>query len=129
MSYDWADFLKLAASLESAPDSPGPREAALRSAASRAYYAAFHHALDHAIKEGFSPAYTGDDHKRVQAHFRRYSPPSKARRKIAQELDRLLAERHKADYRNVIGKRPASLASHALGMATRIIDNLKSLDI
>ena len=129
MSYDWAEFLKLAESLESDPDSPGPREAALRSAASRAYYAAFHHALDHAIKEGFSPAYTGDDHKRVQAHFRRYSPPSKVRSKIAQELDRLLAGRHKADYRNEIGKRPESLASHAIGMARRIIQNLKSLDI
>ena len=129
MSYDWAEFLRLAESLESNPDSPGPREAALRSAASRAYYAAFHQALDHAIGEGFSPAYTGDDHRRVQAYFRRYSPPSKIRRKIAQELARLLAERHKADYRNDIGKRPQSLASHAIGMATRIIENLKSLNL
>jgi uncharacterized protein (UPF0332 family) len=129
MSYDWAEFLQLAESLESAPDSPGPREAALRSAASRAYYAAFHHALEQATREGFSPAYAGDDHKRVQAHFRRYSPPSKIRRKIAQELDRLLAERHKADYRNEIGKRPESLASHAIGMARRIIQNLKSLNV
>lgn len=129
MSYDWAEFLKLAESLESDPDSPGPREAALRSVASRAYYAAFHHALEHAIKEGFSPAYTGDDHRRVQTYFRRYTPPSTIRRKIAQELDRLLAERHKADYRNDIGKRPESLASHAIGMARRIIQNLKSLDL
>ena len=129
MSYDWTDFLKLAASLAANPDSPGPREAALRSAASRAYYAAFHQAFDHAVGEGFSPAYAGDDHKRVQAHFRRYTPPSKIRRKIAQELDRLLALRHKADYRNDIGKRPESLASHAIGMAKRIIENLKSLDI
>ena len=129
MSYDWIEFLKLAESLESAPDSPGPREAALRSAASRAYYAAFHHALEQATKEGFSPAYTGDDHKRVQAHFRRHTPASKVRRKIAQELDRLLVERHKADYRNDIGKRPESLVSHAIGMATRIIENLESLDI
>ena len=129
MSYDWIEFLKLAESLGSSPDSPGPREAALRSAASRAYYAAFHQALEHAIGEGFSPAYTGDDHKRVQAHFRRYSPPSRARRRIALELDRLLAERHKADYRNEIGKRPESLASHAIGMATRIIQNLRSLSL
>jgi uncharacterized protein (UPF0332 family) len=129
MSYDWVEFLELAESLESNPDSTGPREAALRSAASRAYYAAFHQAMDHAIREGFSPAYTGDDHRRDQTYFRRHSPPSKIRRKIAQELDRLLAERHKADYRNDIGKRPESLASHAIGMATRIIENLRSLDI
>jgi uncharacterized protein (UPF0332 family) len=129
MSYDWAEFLELAESLESNPDSIGPKEAALRSAASRAYYAAFHQALDHAIREGFSPAYTGDDHRRVQAYFRRYSPPNKTRRKIAQELNRLLAERHKADYRNDIGKRPESLASHAIGMAKQIIQNLKSLDL
>jgi hypothetical protein len=128
MSYDWIEFLELAESLESGPDSPGPREAALRSAASRAYYAAFHQALEYATREGFAPAYTGDDHKRVQAHFRRHTPASKARRRIALELDRLLAERHKADYRNDIGKRPESLASHAVGMATRIIQNLRSLN-
>jgi uncharacterized protein (UPF0332 family) len=129
MSYDWTEFLELAELLGSSPDLPGPREAALRSAASRAYYAAFHKALEHAIGEGFSPAYTGDDHKRVQAHFRRYTPPSKVRRKIAQELDRLLAERHKADYRNEIGKRPQSLASHAIGMARPILQNLRSLSL
>jgi uncharacterized protein (UPF0332 family) len=129
MSYDWVEFLKLAESLESKPDSPGPREAALRSAASRAYYAAFHQALERATREGFSPAYAGDDHKRVQEHFRHYTPPSKTRKKIAQELDRLLTERHKADYRNDIGKRPESLANHAIGMATRIIRNLNSLNL
>ena len=41
MSFEWADYLKLAAALAEEPDSLGPEEAALRSAASRAYYAAF----------------------------------------------------------------------------------------
>jgi hypothetical protein len=41
MSFDWADYLKLAEALTQAPTVPGPEEAALRAAMSRAYYAAF----------------------------------------------------------------------------------------
>jgi uncharacterized protein (UPF0332 family) len=41
MSFDWADYLRLAESLVSNPNAPGPEEAALRAAISRAYYAAF----------------------------------------------------------------------------------------
>ena len=57
MSFNWTEFLTFAEALQADPDSPGPPEAALRSAASRAYYAAFHRALDVAIKEGFSPTH------------------------------------------------------------------------
>ena len=42
MSFNWTDFLTLADALVRAPNSPGPEEASLRSAISRAYYAAFH---------------------------------------------------------------------------------------
>ena len=41
MSFDWADYLKLAEALTQSLTVPGPEEAALRAAMSRAYYAAF----------------------------------------------------------------------------------------
>lgn len=48
MSFDWVDFLALADALVRDPNSPGPEEASLRSASSRAYYAAFCSARDFA---------------------------------------------------------------------------------
>lgn len=37
MIFDWADYLKFAEALQANPEAPGPREAALRAATSRAY--------------------------------------------------------------------------------------------
>lgn len=98
MSFDWTDFLALAEALESAPDLPGPPEAALRSAVSRAYYAAFHCAMNVASEEGFDPSGSGSDHRNVPLHFRRHKT-NDTRCKIALELDRLRDNRRKADYK------------------------------
>lgn len=127
MSFDWSDFLSLASALSSQPDIPGPPEAALRSAASRAYYAAFHSALTLARTEGFVPTYTGKDHFSIRDYFRSHNPTSSQRRKIAVELERLYDLRRVADYRASLNRPPSSLASHALGMANRIIAILNSL--
>ena len=126
MSFDWTEFLTLAEALQSDPSMPGPPEAALRSAASRAYYAAFHCALNHARNEGFAPHYSGEDHARVRAYFRDQGS-NETRRKISVELDRLYDQRRRADYLDVLGKRPDSLASHAVGLARSVIRNLESL--
>lgn len=127
MSFDWTEFLTFAEALQLTPDSPGPPEAALRSAASRAYYAVFHHALNFACKEGFEPSSQASDHKEIQDHFRNHKPPDRIRRKIARELERLCDQRRQADYDTVLHKKPASLAGHAIGMARRVLENLDSL--
>jgi uncharacterized protein (UPF0332 family) len=127
MRFDWTDFLTFAEALQLTPDSPGPPEAALRSAASRAYYAAFHHALDLACKEGFGPSFQASDHKQVQDHFRNCKPPDRIRQKIARELERLCDQRRQADYDAVLHKEPVSLAAHAIGMARSVLGNLNSL--
>jgi len=127
MSFDWTEFLTLAEALQSAPDSPGPPEAALRSAASRAYYAAFHCALKFACRDGFVPTYSGDDHRKVQAHFRGYKPPDQTRRAIALQLDRLLKQRHEADYYATLKRQPASLAGQAIGMAKNVLEKIEIL--
>ena len=74
MRFDWTEFLTLAEALRAAPGSPGPPEAALRSAASRAYYAAFHSALIFARREGFAPSFLKDDHKEIRAYFAHIDP-------------------------------------------------------
>jgi len=127
MSFDWVDLLRLAEALESAPDSPGPPEAALRSAVSRAYYAAFHCALNLASKEGFVPSYSGDDHQKVQAHFRNSSPSDSNHRKIAVELGRLYRNRCAADYDDALRSQPGSLASLSINMARSVLSKLNSI--
>jgi uncharacterized protein (UPF0332 family) len=127
MSFDWAEFLTLAEALQSAPDSPGPQVAALRTAASRAYYAAFHCAVDLALGEGFELTHRGEDHKRIQDYFRNYKPPSPLRRKISLELNRLYNHRREADYDNNLKRQPGSLAAQAIGMARDVLNKLGSL--
>lgn len=127
MLFDWTEFLTFAKALESDPSSPGPPEAALRSAASRAYYAAFHEALKFARSEGYDPMRTGDDHKRLREYFRDHKPNDKRRRRIATELRRCWDQRRQADYDATLYKSPASLAGHAVGMARSVLEELDSL--
>lgn len=125
MSFDWNDFLIFARSLERDPLVPGPDEAAVRSAASRAYYAAFHLAIELAETEGFSRKRTGDDHVEIRRYYRNHQPTNKSRLKIAQELERLHNKRREADYHSQISS--PHLATYAIGMAEQIIALLESL--
>ena len=131
MSFEWRDFLSLARSLEAASASPGPAEAAQRTAASRAYYAAFHCAISVGMQEGYIPHYSGEDHKRVQAHFREFRTPDadtrQAHKKVAAQLDRLLDYRRMADYIDTPTTTPRALADMALGLADTVIRTLDSL--
>jgi uncharacterized protein (UPF0332 family) len=126
MSFDWSEFFSLAEALTSNPGLPGPEEAALRSAASRAYYAVFHCALNLAKEEGFVPSNSGDDHKKVQAYFRNCKS-SEIRKKIALELDRTYNNRCKADYDGDLRSRPSSLACNTIAMAKNVFTNLSVL--
>jgi hypothetical protein len=65
MSFNWIDYLTFATALVNNPETPGPSEAALRSAISRAYYATFRSALEFATSEGYHPRSSGDDHSSV----------------------------------------------------------------
>lgn len=126
MSFNWADFLTFAQRLQGNPNKPGPDEAALRSATSRAYYAAFQVALNVAQEEGYLPHYTGSDHHQVRKHFRNHNT-NKIRRKISTELKRLSDNRRKADYEDVLRQSPDILAQLTIGMAERVLNNLESL--
>jgi len=130
MTYDWSEFLTLAEGLFSAPDSPGPPEAAFRTAASRAYYSAFHSALTLACREGYQAGYMKDDHRGVPAHFRDSRHRDALRSKIATELDRLRDFRNEADYRHSLTpSSPKSLADLAIRMAKSVLQNVNCVTI
>ena len=126
MSFNWADFLMLANALVRNPNSPGPEEASLRSAISRAYYAAFHVARDFGRDRGeFTPTGTGQDHWLVMNYFR--SSPDRIHRKIGLDLDRLYGNRTSADYDNVLTGRPVALAQSSVAIAQNVLNALNSL--
>lgn len=128
MSYDWAQFLQLAEGLQSQPDLLGPLEASLRSATSRAYYAALQCALGFARQEGFEPSSLGSIHHQVPDYFRRgHGPHGSTRKKIALELSRLRSRRNEADYDNRLPQEASIHAQLAVGMAQSILMSLRAL--
>lgn len=126
MTFNWKDFLTFAENIKAAPDKPGPQEAALRSAVSRAYYAAFQAALEFGVSEKFSPQWSGEDHIAIRKYFQQYTPKSDVRRKIALELQRLYDNRRKADYAKSV-QNPTSLADWSIKSSQVIFLNLEQL--
>ena len=84
MAFDWGDYLGLASTLE-ADKGSSFQEAALRSAVSRAYYAAYCYARNYARdQEGLLLANKPSDHGLVKRHHLK-----KGRADLASELDDL----------------------------------------
>jgi uncharacterized protein (UPF0332 family) len=130
MSFEWAEFLELAEGLYGSPDSPGPEEAALRSAASRAYYAALHCALRFAQEEGFRCSPSLSIHQELPKYFRGNAFGNKEREdrgKIAIELDRLRHRRQEADYEDTLRRSADAQAYFAIGSAQRVLATLRTL--
>lgn len=126
MSFDWADYLKLAEALMRDPISPGPEEASLRTAISRAYYAAFRSASNLAAGRGeIIPAGLASDHGLVINHFQNATDP--ARQKIGAHLSRLRGNRNKADYNDVFPGRLADTARSSVILARNVLAALSSL--
>lgn len=130
MSFDWADYLDFAIELSKQPESPDLREldeAAFRSAASRAYYATFHCAMDLASREGFVPKHTGEDHYLVWRHFQNHEAEDEIHREIARELDLLRDHRNDVDYKGEFQANPCNKAILAIGLARSILERLDSV--
>jgi uncharacterized protein (UPF0332 family) len=92
MPFDWALYLTVARTLGAQVTD----EAALRSAISRAYYAAFGVASVRMKADGRNVPNTGDAHKVLWDYFE--SANDKFRRKIGQDGKRLRWRRRQADY-------------------------------
>lgn len=117
MSFDWNDYINLAKGLI---EEPGDfKEAALRSAVSRVYFAGYNIALAYAIeKDNFNPYYI-DSHKQLRNHFQYET--KKVR--ISTQLGRLQQWRKKCDYDPTVD----NLETHIIPSVVNRVANLISL--
>ena len=96
MSFSWAAYLTLAEALFRERVTFADEEAGCRAAISRAYYAAFCAARNHARdNEGLSLSHTARDHQIVFTHYAQN--PNAQHTTIAAMLQRLRRERNRAD--------------------------------
>ena len=125
MSFEWGDYVRLAEHLlELGSDLD---EARLRSAISRAYYGAFHHAAGFVLLHhpDFAMLKKGDDHKRVITELRRWQGPGKRRpvKQAGRDLGELLHQRRMADYdERVPGLKEVAIRS--VKTAAQVLKNL-----
>ena len=121
MSFLWRDYLTVAAALIQARNTFAPAEGRYRAAISRAYYAVYgaarNHARDH---EGYSPVPTGRDHGLVAAHY--LAGTTRTHHKIGRVL-----ERHRADYQDDVSQPLRPLAQLAVQESRQVFTLLQQL--
>jgi len=101
MSFAWVEYLTLAEALVRQRGTLADAEACCRAAISRAYYAAFCAARNHARDvEGLVLSQTGDDHRQVILHYRRAADP--VHQEVGELLFRLRRHRTQADYADTL---------------------------
>lgn len=115
--FDWAEYLRLARTLGTQTYD----EAALRSAISRAYYAAFGTAAQDLRSRGTKLTTRGGVHKQVIDLFKSDSDPRLVQ--VGVELDRLRRDRNRADYRPVVNDLGV-LVPDALARASGVVQQL-----
>lgn len=127
MSFDWADFLKLAEILHGSLGtvSFARDEAALRSTVSRAYYSAFGLARRRLRDvEGFAVPASGAAHAAVARYFARAEDSD--RKRIAGDLLVLRDWRNQCDYDDEVPDLP-DVAAAALNLAREVAELLRRL--
>jgi hypothetical protein len=126
MNFLWQDYLTLAEALVRARTRFAPAEARYRAAMSRAYYAAYGAARQHAREyEGYSPDPTGRDHRLLVAHYQR--GPRPRQQQIALALQRLMDNRLQADYDEEIPADVRQLALASVQEARHVFSWLQQL--
>jgi hypothetical protein len=118
MAFDWGKYLELAEILKGLGNSNPQRDECLRSATSRAYYAAFCYARNFARdNEEFHPAYTAEDHKEVRRYYQSRKPL------IARGLSSLRGNRNLCDYQDSVGNL-SRIVEDSISEADAIIKSL-----
>ena len=121
MPFDWSQYLALAEELAERQND----EAALRSAISRAHYAAFCLARNRLRQEGVALPRTGAAHGMIWATYRE-TAGSSTRRSIGHIGDRLRVIRNMADYDDTVVDL-VSWARFALSRARLVLTLLNSI--
>jgi len=96
VSFDWGEYLILAAELPALGTSRASEEARCRAALSRAYYAVYHRALLTAQHRGYSNRRTSSVHRELIQYYG--GQPDPRWKQAGIELDRLRTLRSQADY-------------------------------
>src|SRR6266849_725492 len=100
MSFDWSNYLDLARELQRQGAVHSSKEAELRSAISRAYYAAFCKARNYLRDRRHLTLSRGAEaHSEVQDEFQ--LSPDRRFKEIGENLNRLRTFRNRADYNDV----------------------------
>lgn len=124
MSFDWSDYLSVAKELANIAATTN-QEAKLRSAISRAYYAAFIKARNHLRdREGLLIPRTSDAHSYVSQQFK--SSPNAVRQLLAEKLVRLRRFRRQADYVDTFPGL-TGITQTALRLSQEVISTLNNL--
>jgi len=125
MSFDWSEYLNLAKELAKQSSSPASEEAKLRSAISRAYYAAFCKARNYLRDvKGIQMTGSAQDHQIVAKLFKACS--DRNWNKVGVNLERLRIDRNKVDYDDSISGLQ-SMSKVDLALAQQIIAILNRL--
>lgn len=123
MTFDWSEYLQLARELAGKTTTSSSQEAKLRSAISRAYYAAFVKARNFLLQDGLTIP-RENAHQYVINQFRNSSEA--VRRDLGEKLQILRNFRNKADYNDTYPKLTRT-SQNALNLSRRIISGLDGL--
>jgi uncharacterized protein (UPF0332 family) len=115
--FHWDDFLNLAIELASRADD----EAALRSAISRSYYAAFHTGREFVLRTGIAVDRSGIAHRQVQEMIAARDD------RAGQDLLRLHRLRKQADYDDNLPTGVVQGAAFAVALAAATIERIRAL--
>ncbi len=129
MSFDWAQYFWLAFELDVQARSetdPQKQEAKWRSSMSRAYYASWCKARNILRDEQSADEDCLRDHGCVIRKF--VESPISDRREIGVALKRMMANRRKADYEDVIAS-PGAQSNAQILLAQDVIPQLNSLQV
>lgn len=124
MSFDWTEYLNVARELARPTNNPARREARLRSAISRAYYAAYIQARNHLRDQDQVEIPQIDNHRFVIRSF--IDSADSRRTTIGWDLDYLRRTRNAADYDDTI-TRLQRKTNWSLNRARNIIAGLRGL--
>jgi uncharacterized protein (UPF0332 family) len=125
MPFDWAAYLDLARELAGQSSGPSLEEARLRSAISRAYYAAFKKAYNYLCGKDPGVRFQKEGvHQYVYEKFRYH--PDTGWQQVGSSLERLRQLRNRADYEDQMADLPAD-TQRALAFAAGIIAALGRL--
>jgi len=121
MAFDWRTFLDLARALQSSFSTLPLREAASRSAVSRAYYAAFCYTRAYAAENlGFQRIRSSREHSELRNHLGQQGPEWK---EISDKLKDLHEWRKLCDYEDTVDNLDI-MVSNAISTADNIISSL-----